>query len=218
MIDFGRPDYDTFYFGNIHFPLYQQDGIDVTSREVILGMPVYASAPRMQVEARYFDDQRLRDHCVDLVARSGGEKFFSQPGWRQSLKGAVESFRRSNPAQTRIEQPEERDAAIRDELRAAKEAIEGRLSGKKVTHFCFPWYKGAEFAQRCAEETGYELTYWDYGPGFFKNTPASRTARIARVDETFMRRLPGSGRMSKFDVLREMIQLRELPARMFPGR
>lgn len=217
IIDFGRPDYSTHYFGNIHVPLYQRDGLDVTDRDLLLGMPIYSAAPRMQVAARYFDDQGLRDHCIDLVARSGGGAFFSRRDWRQVLQHAVESYRRENQLVTRLERPQERDEAIERELRIAKETIENRLPGKKVEHLCFPWYKGADFAQRCAERTGHALTYCDYEPGFLQNNPGSQARRVARVDETFMRRLPGAGRMTKLEVLQEMIKLRELPGRMFPA-
>jgi hypothetical protein len=216
VIDFGHPDYDRYYFGNIHVPVYQRNGSDVTSRTVLLGMPIYASAPRMQVAARYYGDEGMLEHCVETVSRGGGANFFEDSGWRKTLTAAVAAYREQHGRTGRYETPVERDAAIAAELLAAREAIESRLVGKTVRHLCFPWYKGAEFAERCAYETGHALTYYDSTPGFWINRVGGGP-RIARVDETFLRRLPGAGRLSRTGVLAEVVALRDLGRRMFPG-
>lgn len=216
IVDFGRPDYDRHYFGNIHVPLYQIDRKDATDREVLLGMPLYESAPRMQTESRYFDNQELRMHCVEYVAKEGGEAFFDLTDWQQRLRQQVDEYKVRNQSVDNFETPGERDSAIKQELAEAKSDIESHLPGKGVDQLCFPWYRGNEFAQRCAVETGHTIMYFDREPDILANLPGSRDGRIARVDETWLRRLPGSGRMSKREVVEEVIGLRGLRSRMFP--
>ena len=215
LIDFGRPDYNCHYFGNIHVPMYQQQGVDKTDRELVLGMPIYSAAPRMQVGSRFFDDEGVREHCVDLVSANGGESFFENRNWRKIMARAFRTYKKKNPVNERFEKLSDRDIAIRKELREAKEIIESQLPGKSVEHLCFPWYRGAEFAVDCASETGHFLTYYDAEPGFIVNVPGT-SDKITRVDETFLRRLPGEDRMSKRDVIKEVLGLRQLPTRMFP--
>jgi hypothetical protein len=217
IVDFGRPDYRKHYFGNIHVPIYRSEGLDRTDRELLLGMPIYASAPRFQVDSRYFDDDSLRDYCVEFVAKNGGASFFEEKNWRRTLGQVVNRYRRSNVIKESFETPEQRDKEAMTELRLAKEAIEARLDGKRVEHFCFPWYKGAEFAHKCAWETGHQLVYTDYERDFLENVPGSRQRQVARIDEFFLRRLPGAGRISKFNIVEEILGLRNLPGRMFPG-
>jgi hypothetical protein len=217
IVDFGRPGYDKHYFGNVHVPIYQSDSVDQTDRELLLGMPIYTAAPRFQVQSRFFDDEGLREHCVEFVSANGGIDFFEDKGWPRELMGSVRKYRDSHSLKERFETPEERDANIEAELNMARDAIELRLKGKSVTHLCFPWYKAADFARSCAWNTGHKLVYSDYDKDCQGNVAGSGSKSIARVDECFLRRLPGTGRISKAGVIREIVQLRNLPRRMFPG-
>jgi hypothetical protein len=215
IVDFGRPDYYCHYLGNAYVPMYQSENTDVTERTLQLGMPIYESAPRMQTEARFFDDESLREKCINTVKENGELAFFDNRDWRKILSKLVRDYRTTRTLKERFETPEERDAAIRGELLAAKERIQNKLPGKKVEHLCFPWYRAKEFAHRCAVETGHTLMYYDCGPGFYTNEPGN-TDKIARVEETFLRRLPGEGRMSMREIMQEVIGLRNLRTRMFP--
>jgi hypothetical protein len=215
IIDFGHPGYDRYYFGNVYVPMYQDNGADVTDRPLPLGLPIYSSAPRMQTSARYFDDLGLREHCLLTVERRGGKAFFDDPHWRKVLQGAVSEYRRRHDSTERFETPAERNEAIRNELAGAKLEIERRLPGKTVEHLCFPWYKAPEFARQCAMETGHALTYYDNVPDLLVNTPGT-SDRIARVEENYLRRLPGRHRMSKREIIVEALALRNLGQRMFP--
>lgn len=216
IVDFGRPDFNTHYFGNVHVPMYQREGKDATSRELLLGMPIYEAAPRMQVEHRYFDDERLRDYCIEFVSGEGDVAFFESAGWRKRLSNLVAEYRSQHEVCDRIETSDERDAAVVAELSAAKDAIESQLHGHTVDHLCYPWYRGRKFAQDCATKTGHLITYFDREPGVEENIPGSGQGKIARIDETWLRRLPGSGRVTKRDIIRELFELRNVMSRMFP--
>jgi hypothetical protein len=217
IVDFGRPDYYCHYMGNAYVPMYQSNDVDVTDRKLLLGMPIYESAPRMQTEARFFDDEGLREQCINTVQANGELAFFDNPDWKKILEKLVQKYRKTRALRERIESPEERDIAIRGELLAAKERIESELPGKKVKHLCFPWYRAKRFAHQCAVDTGHTLMYYDYKPGFYTNAPGSNTDKIARVEETFLRRLPGDGRMSMVQIVQEVSSLRNLRTRMFPN-
>lgn len=215
VIDFGSPSYDRYYFGNVHVPMYQRGGVDVTDRTVFPGMPIYAAAPRMQVESRFFDDEGLRDHCINEVEKNGGTQFFEDREWRKAMRRVADAYRKSHSLNETYETPEDRDGVVRDELRRAKETIESKLSGKHVEHLCFPWYRGAQFAIEGATDTGHAITYFDSEPGFKENFPGTSN-KVTRVDEIFLRRLPGQDRMGKLEVLQELYGLRHLSKRMFP--
>lgn len=217
IVDFGRPDYDKHYFGNVHVPLYQSGGAEQTDRELRLGMPLYAAAPRFQVASRFLDDEALREHCIQFVDSNGGSDFFEREDWERELRNLVRRYQERNTPIQRYETPEERDMAVKAELRMAKNAIDSRLGGKSVEHFCFPWYRGAEFARACAWATGHKLVYTDFDPAVPGNVAGSGNRTIARIEECFLRRLPGAGRLSKFDMVREIVALRNLPGRMFPA-
>lgn len=215
IVDFGRPDYGLHYFGNVHLPLYRDSGRDVTERNLRLGMPIYEATPRMQTGARFFEDQTVSDRCVEFVAQEGGAEFFKRRDWRSRLDERARELRQAEGVTERFESPSERDAAIVSELDAARSNIEAHLPGHKVDQLCFPWYRGADFAQEAAAKTGHTITYFDREPGIMENVAGSGKGQIARIDETWLRRLPGAGRMSKPDVVREMFELRGLMSRMF---
>jgi hypothetical protein len=170
----------------------------------------------MQVASRFFDDEGLREHCIETVSQNGGSSFFENRNWWKIMIRIVSAYRKRNRVDERFESVNDRDTAIRDELRAAKEMIESKLPGKTVKHLCFPWYRGAKFAVKCASDTGHVMTYYDSKPGFIVNVPGT-SDKITRVEETFLRRLPGDGRMSKRDVIQELFGLRQLRKRMFPS-
>jgi len=205
IFDFVHPGYDPYVFGNIHIPLYTENGRDVVTREPINGMPIYASKPRMQAVRRLYDDEQIRERCLAVV-RDAGEDFFRQRGWRRALRRVVEGARRASRPCERFETEEERDRAILEELGRSREIIAQRLPGKPVDQLCFPWYHAEAFAVEAARKAGYRLTYFGRIKGRPGNRPEERSGRIVREEEMFVERLPGRGRRSLSEVLRRHIQ------------
>lgn len=74
VFDFYSPTYKASLYGvlNLYVPTYRRNGKDIVSRDPLMGMPIYRSKPRMAAERRYFDDESIRNRCIDFVEREGG--------------------------------------------------------------------------------------------------------------------------------------------------
>jgi len=216
VFDFIHPGYNTHFYGNIHVPLYTHDGRDVTSREPLLGMPIYRSAPRMQATARFFDDEQVRMQCVEEVRREGGPDFFKNGNWRKRLGNVVRRSRGAPGVSERYETNEERDHAIREELVASRQAIEQKLPGAKVTHLCYPWYEAKPFAIEASRKAGFEVNYFGHRASRPTNRPGQDLYGVVRVEDMFLERLPGTGRVTLAQIAQRLRSLRSLPGRLFP--
>lgn len=60
------------------FPVFRESGRDRWDRPGLPGMPIYESRPRLSRNARYFDDEILRQVCIKHVAEYGGSAYFSR--------------------------------------------------------------------------------------------------------------------------------------------
>ena len=214
--DFVHPGYDPHFYGNIHVPLYTRNGKDVTSREPLLGMPVYQAMPRMQAEARYFDDEDLRTHCVEEVQRNGGQSFFDNRGWKSAMREIVNGYRQKHRSSGRYETPQERDVAITEELTRSRQIIEEQLPGKQVTQLCYPWYAANEHAVNASRKAGYQVNLFGLRKGRYTNRPGQDPFGVVRNEDIFLQRLPGKYRDSIFQLFKRLYGLRALPAQMFP--
>ena len=213
---FVHPGYDPYFYGNIHTPLYAQDGQDVVSRKPLLGMPIYSAKPRMQVEARYFDDEDLRAYCINEVDERGGREFFNKQDWEDILRKAVFEYKKVHTLNDRYEKPDERDKALLDELSLSKKIIEEKLPGKDVTQLCYPWYDASDHAIEASRKAGYEVNLFGQRTGRYTNAPGQDPFNVVRVDELFLQRLPGKDRKSVRQALIQMYNLRTLPTKLFP--
>ena len=93
-------------------------------------------------------------------------------------------------------------------MRESKETIEAHLTGKKVTHLCFPWYDAAPFAVTAAVKAGFEACYFGTVSGRRTNRSGDTPLSVARVEDIFLERLPGKGRKSVFELLKKVWELR----------
>jgi hypothetical protein len=215
IFDFMHPGYNTHFYGNIHVPIYTIEGDDILTRDPILGMPIYSSTPRMSAYQRYFDDEELRNRCVETVAKEGFDQFFLQKNWRKKLYEVVSNFRKNMRVKERYETPEMRDRAVIEELSLSKKVIEERLPGKIVRHLCFPWYEAADFAVNASKKAGFTTAYYGYLKGRATNRPGDDPLKTVRLEDLFLLRLPGSNRKSISALFKQIIQFRSAPGIIF---
>jgi len=102
----------------------------------------------------------------------------------------------------RFETEEEQQAAILGEMADSKREIEARIPGKTVRHFCFPWFRGSRLAIRLSARAGYVTNSWgsllpDFVAGVRTPIP------VERLPYWYIWRLPGRGRRSIGEILRE---------------
>jgi len=214
IFDFIHPRYNRHFFGNIHIPVYASRGKDVFSRDPVLGMPIYFGQPRMSARRRFFDDEKIRDRCVEIARNEGGEEFFTRRNWRRILRKAVSDYRKTKTVTERYETPEERDKVILEELLASKNMIEEKLSGKEVRHLCYPWYEGGRFAVRASNMAGFKANYFGKIRGRPTNRPGDDPFGVVRVDNIYLERLPGKRRKKIRDIFRKLYELKNTPEKL----
>jgi hypothetical protein len=206
LVDFLRPGYDPYWFGNVNVPLSVLDDPTQPERRLRLGAPVLKSAPRLAGRLRFREDPELVRALVSRVEAEGGIEFFRRRDWRRQLRQLWADW--PDGRRGGFETAAEMEAAMRFELVTSRQQIEARL-GKEVRHFCYPWFAGSPLADRCAADAGYRTVH--YGilcPG---DPPSAAPLRVARISEEYLMSLPGAGRSRPWSVWAER-------ARRFVGR
>jgi peptidoglycan/xylan/chitin deacetylase (PgdA/CDA1 family) len=196
VVDFLRPDFDTYFFGNVNIPVSARDHPERPERRLRLGVPVFESASRLACRRRYQEDPGLVDALTRYVDAHGGASFFAAAHWRRRLRRQLTGW----PAGDRGEFESEADmvAAVRCELAESKRRLENRLD-KPVRHFCYPWFEGSALADSLAAEAGYRSVHY----GVLAPQPADgerSLVRILRLSEEYLLSLPGRGRAPLWSV------------------
>lgn len=203
LVDFIHPRFDFYFYANINVPVYYHDGEPDYRREPGFGTPVYRTEPRMSGRRQYFDDEALRQVCTEFVQQRGGADFFSRKDWRKQLA----ALHKSEAASTRgrYESDVEMQQAIYNDFARSKAIIERHLSGKSVEHFCFPWFIGSPMAMEAAAANGFKALYWGILPDVRCNRPGNDPAKIVRLEDRYIYRLPGEGRVPLRTLLAEKV-------------
>ncbi len=92
------------------------------------------------------------------------------------------------------------------DLAKSREVIEAHLPGRAVDQLAFPQYFGTEEAVAAARALGFRACYWGLVPGRPLNRRGDSPYAISRISDEFLRRLPGKGRASVLDLLRERVR------------
>ena len=199
--DFFSPGYDDYPM-NLNIPLFKENGADNILRNAKLGAPIYSNNSRFFGKNRYFDDESLRDACANYVLSNGGTEIFKRSNWRKDLFNIAQNHREKYSNSGYFESNEQLRENLFFEFHESKTVIEKKLEGKKVNHFCYPWWIGSAFASQISRDAGYLTNFWGIVPGRKTNKKGDDPFRIARlVTEDFIFRLPGKGRKSLLKVL-----------------
>lgn len=84
--------------------------------------------------------------------------------------------------------------SIADDFLLARTTLEENI-GKEIRHLAFVKFAGSDEAVRVGRACGYHSFWGGYIPRHHGNHPGQSTARIARLDAIYMRRLPGKFRV-----------------------
>jgi peptidoglycan/xylan/chitin deacetylase (PgdA/CDA1 family) len=93
-----------------------------------------------------------------------------------------------------------------DDLALSRQLLEERLPGLTVNQLAFPQYLGTDAAIIAAMSLGFRGCYWGLTPGRALNKPGDSPFRVSRVNDEFLRRLPGSGRISMRGLVAERVR------------
>ncbi|GJL69212.1 MAG: hypothetical protein NPIRA06_18470 [Nitrospirales bacterium] len=194
VVDFRRPGLPTSFLQSDLAPIRQRN---MDGREPDLhcpwGLPIYEWNARMCGFPAYIPNTQVEDLCIRFVAENGGEVFFDARDWRRQLLQIMTSAQ-DKYAPRQFETPERQRNAIFTDLRQSKTAIEARLPGSCVRHFCFPWYRGSALAVEISHEAGYVSNAWGSLLPRFVNKDERQPVPIPRLPPRYIYRLPGVGR------------------------
>lgn len=193
IVDFLNPSFDS-YVGNHQVPIVRNNGLDNWNQPVSLGMPIYANAPRMGGMRRYFDDEYLRQECIQFVVDRGGQDFFTRKNWKRQLRRCVSNYKEKFGEKGYYESSHELRESIYSDLLESRCLIEKKLPDTRVTHLCYPYYVGSQVAVEASEEAGYLCNHWGFLDGRQSNKKGDNPYYIVRLSEEFIFRLPGDMR------------------------
>lgn len=156
-----------------------------------LGAPLYTQRSRYS-DALREDHPEAFEACTQYVREQGGAAFFDRPGWEDELRRKAIGFtgRRETEAQ--------RDAAILEDLAAAREQLNAKLRTTTVRHMCFPWAVAGQAGERAAQKAGYETAFGDRLFGARSVRAGDPPYRLMRLKHQHIYCLPGRGRRSFF--------------------
>lgn len=195
IIDFVSPFQKLSFLEEDLFPV-SQTGAGIRFPESLpFGTPLYQSAPRFSGKPRYIEPDFFSTACARFVADNGGGDFFLRADWKRCLNRFAGDLRTQHGKSCIFESPEEVKAALRHELKESRRILEFKIPGKKVRHFCYPWYTGCPQGVRASEEEGYLTNFWGGGlPG--STGYDSDVIHVPRFNPVYIWRLPGEGQKS----------------------
>ncbi len=188
VVDFIHPGFDSGT-ADVHVPLYG-GAAGREQREPVLGHPVYEFDSLLAGRPRYLDAAELRDALAEHVRRRGGAGFFERGGWRREL--ARLAARSGGLRRGDFESSAETLARVRAELEDSRRELEARLPGKRVRHFCFPWFRASAETAALARAAGYESIHLGATAGFRSRAGAQVPRVVTRLQQEFLRALPGA--------------------------
>jgi len=145
---------------------------------VPFGVPVYRHEKSLACR-RFHADPAESEHCAGVVARSGGDAFFLQPGWRDRLGEALTQFRSGRARRGRVETDAERGARLEHELVGSKRALEHGL-GRPVDFFVWPGGGYDDDALRMARQHYKAVTLSGAERMRYRNRPLENPGSIIR--------------------------------------
>ncbi len=92
------------------------------------------------------------------------------------------------------------------DLAASREMIQAHLPGARVEQLAFPMYVGSEAAVSSARQLGFTACHWGIVSGRALNRRGDSPFHICRISDEFLRRLPGEGRASLAQIVRERLR------------
>jgi hypothetical protein len=198
VVDFVSPRMRPSLFDDV-VPFFPEEGRVKELHELEYGTPILDWAPRFSAARAFHESPNAVPACVEHVNRCGGADYFQKKNWRSQLKAAMTDARNRNPAGV-YETDDEQRKAIKDDLIHSRQMIEGRLSEKKVEHFCYPWFHGSALSIEISAEVGYVSNAWgSLLPPFTQSY--CKPIHISRISPTYFWRLPGKGRKPLKDIL-----------------
>ena len=201
VTDFARPGLKFSFLTSDLAPLIQLNGRAGHLDTLPYGTPIHDWGSRFSNAPAFRESEAVISACIEYVNRNGGPDYFNHRSWRHRLTVIVAKTRRMESTATTYEIEAEQRQAILKDLVDSKREIEEQLPGKRVQHFCYPWFRGSRIGMELSAEAGYISNAWgSLLPDFVLEDRPSLP--IPRLTWLYGWRLPGKGRKSMSHVLR----------------
>lgn len=164
----------------LHWNLYPEQKpyfLSDNKSKLPLGYPVYKTDKAI-VAKRVIENGALSNALVDFVSNSGGEKFFDENNWKDTLNDFSKDFKKKHSGLYRIETKDEYLQRLKVELLQSKLILEKNLN-KKINHLCWPFGAWNEEILELACKYGYDTTTAKGEKNIFGKRKYSRVDRIA---------------------------------------
>ncbi|HEX6464433.1 MAG TPA: polysaccharide deacetylase family protein [Vicinamibacterales bacterium] len=190
LVDFVSPSFRRESL--LNRPRVDRNGIPRFLDPGALGAPLYPRRSCMSDALRFFPDEDTGARTIGHVAANGAERFFDRPDWRGELRRLAGTPRGNS------QDAAARDRVIEDELRGAREELEGRLAGHRVDHVCLPWGVAGRTTRAALERCGYRTAFANRFRGRFAVAAGDDPFALKRLSNRFIFSLPGRGRRYVF--------------------
>lgn len=211
VVDLQHPGFGTCRAFPADLPLSVFDDPQTPARRLRLGAPVFANAPLFSARRVFVENPEMVRALTGFVAAHGGSAFFRRADWRAALSSELGHW----PVRRRgdFESERETTARVRRELVQSKSLLEARLPGKRVRHFCLPWYHWSGSTVTLAAETGYSSLHGGLNVAHGSAAGPGKPLMIQRIPQEYTCSLPGPGRVTPVAVWRErLLGRRSLPS------
>jgi hypothetical protein len=156
IYDFVNPSYLAKYDAlRTNFLVQENNQCFVLGRESF-GAPIYGHYPLLLSNVWYHDDPAIREECIEY-ARSMGDGFIGQPGWKKKMLRYYRSINRFGQLHKGSFQ-RQLGPVIREDLAVSRRILEQKLS-RKIEHLCLPFGVAGKQAVDIATEEGYKVIY-----------------------------------------------------------
>lgn len=210
LYGFLSPGFSCHFFGKDETWMILQNGNDNSLTNLFpyrdvntskyFGMPVFEPLPRMATDKRFEISEKLGNHMCNFVLSNGCDKFFEIKDWYEILKKEFMKTRKNDSGE--IISDKRYQDEIYKQLMKEKEIIEEKLPGKRVMHFCAPWFKVTDNALKTAGTCGFVTSFLgeDSYPSRFSQQCDKRIVKVPRMSGKYIFLLPGKGRKNLLHV------------------
>jgi peptidoglycan/xylan/chitin deacetylase (PgdA/CDA1 family) len=179
VVDFHHPG-DAFYWLDWNQdPLSKPEYLARLGKSSVpWGTPVYAHEKSLSCR-RYFPDTAEAEHLAGFVERTGGERLFEDPAWRERLRAELASVRHARGGRGRPESDAERQIRLEHEIVGARDVIAEEL-GKPVEFFVWPGGGYSDEAMAFARRHYVAVTVSSRDRWRYRNRPGENPGLIVR--------------------------------------
>jgi len=172
-----------------------------------VGLPLFRHQSFFRSRRRFLADEGIRETMLERVRELGGKSFMETGREAQDTLRRVYEELSSGRSRGRLQSSQETLAEIRLDLEQSRELLEQRLR-KPVRHFCFPYSLYCAETLELVRETGYHSSFIGTHSGRRSNLRGADPYTTVRLNNDYLRCLPGRGRRGLTAVLADKVRYR----------